>query len=310
MPSKRSPGTGAASPSPEPGDERAEAASAGHPVSVRIRPAPDPVDPDLEPLLAEPFASAWAAGGAVPSAPARALRSKLLARLAESRAASATMVTSRLKRLAATAVAPGVAARTLYEAPHDRRLRPGEPLRTRLIDLQPGSQWPCPDAAGHREWLVLRGSVRIGDAILTLRDYHVVPAGISTEAVVAAEDGAWLFLRESALPAAPGAASLTVRDAEAGWPDYAPGIQRRVLWQRDGQAALLYHAQPGAAVPQHSHGHDEECLMLQGELFLDDVLLQAGDYQLAPAGTGHRLTETDTGVVIYAHGDLDLKFTG
>jgi quercetin dioxygenase-like cupin family protein len=105
-----------------------------------------------------------------------------------------------------------------------------------------------------------------------------------------------------------GDAALTVRDAYAGWPEYAPGIQRRVLWQREGEAAMLYCAQPGAAVPLHTHGHDEECLMVQGELFLDDVLLQEGDYQLAPAGTGHRITETDTGVVIYAHGDLDLKF--
>ena len=80
--------------------------------------------------------------------------------------------------------------------------------------------------------------------------------------------------------------------------------------ERDGQAALLYLADPGAQVPVHTHGHDEECLMVQGELFLDDLLLQAGDYQLAPAGTGHRITETDTGVVIYAHGDLDLQFVG
>ena len=50
--------------------------------------------------------------------------------------------------------------------------------------------------------------------------------------------------------------------------------------------------------------------MLQGELFLDDLLLQPGDYQLAPAGTGHRITQTDTGIVIYAHGDLDLQFLG
>ena len=32
-------------------------------------------------------------------------------------------------------------------------------------------------------------------------------------------------------------------------------------------------------MPQHTHGHDEECLMVQGELFLDDLLLQEGDYQ-------------------------------
>ena len=50
--------------------------------------------------------------------------------------------------------------------------------------------------------------------------------------------------------------------------------------------------------------------MVQGELFLDDLLLQHGDWQLAPAGTGHHTTATDTGVVIYAHGDLDLQFIG
>ena len=48
--------------------------------------------------------------------------------------------------------------------------------------------------------------------------------------------------------------------------------------------------------------------MVQGELFLDDLLLQTGDYQLAPAGTRHRVTHTDTGAVLYAHGDLELHF--
>lgn len=116
------------------------------------------------------------------------------------------------------------------------------------------------------------------------------------------------FLRESPAQVGDDPACFTLRDEDAGWPDYAPGIQRRILWQHAGQAATLYYVQPGASVPLHTHGHDEECLMVQGELFLDDVLLQAGDYQLAPAGTGHRITQTDTGVVIYAHGDLDLRF--
>lgn len=274
---------------------------------LHIHPAPDPVDRDIEPLLSEPFASAWGADEALAAPAVGALRGKLLERLSASRAASAAMVTVRRKRLPATELAPGVVARLLYAAPRDRSLRPGEPLCARLIELQPGSRWQGPDAGCHREWLVLRGAVCIGDDRLQLRDYHVVPASSSC-GVVASAQGAWLFLRESILEASPGDTSFTVRDADAGWPEYAPGIRRRVLWQRDGQAALLYHAQPGAAVPQHTHGHDEECLMVQGELFLDDLLLQEGDYQLAPAGTGHRITETDTGVVIYAHGDMDLKF--
>ena len=38
------------------------------------------------------------------------------------------------------------------------------------------------------------------------------------------------------------------------------------------------------------------------------ALLQTFDYQLAPAGSEHIVTQTDTGVVIYAHGDIELHF--
>lgn len=239
------------------------------------------------------------------------LRSRLMARVAASQAAEAGMVTTRRGRAPCEALAAGVSAQTLYEGAGQRR---GEPLRVRLLELDGGARL---DAAvlgaeaelqgRHREWLVLSGSVTSAHGALGPRDYHVTPAGTPTP-TWQAHEATLLFLRESAALSSSGDTPLTVRDAEAGWPDFAPGIQRRVLWQHGGQAALLYCAAPGAAVPQHSHGHDEECLMVQGELFLDDVLLQAGDYQLAPAGSGHRITQTDTGVVIYAHGDLDLQF--
>ena len=55
----------------------------------------------------------------------------------------------------------------------------------------------------------------------------------------------------------------------------------------------------------HTHDHHEEGLRLQGECLPDDLPLQAGDYPLACSG--HRITVSDTGVVIYAHGDLDLQ---
>lgn len=277
------------------------------PLPLPVNPVPDPLDRAYEPLLDEPFASAWATGVGEAAASAGGLRGRLLGRVAASRAASGVMFTARLQRLPVVDLAPGVRARTLYRAADACALRPGEPVQVRLLDLQPGARWPGPDAMHHREWLVLRGSVRLGDTELHLRDYHAASAGVASGPVASAE-GALVFLRESSLPAVEGARCWTVRDADAGWPEYAPGIRRRVLWQQGGQAAMLYNAQAGASVPVHSHGHDEECLMVQGELFLDDELLQAGDYQLAPAGTGHRITATDTGVVIYAHGDLDLKF--
>ena len=278
-----------------------------HPLPVAT--APDPLDDALAPLLAPALAAALARQ---PGPQSRALRGRLLQRLAASREAEAVMFTARQRRLAAVPVAHGVTAQTLYQAQPGVARRPGEPLLARLIRLDAGAvlepESLGPDApTRHREWLVLQGGVRIVLQRLSLRDYHVVPAGHAGEPW-STDTGALLFLRESDIPAQAGDAPFTVHDAQAGWPDFSPGIQRRVLWQRDGQAALLYYAQPGAQVPHHTHGHDEECLMVQGELFLDDLLLQPGDYQLAPAGTGHHLTATDTGVVIYAHGDTDLRF--
>jgi len=273
----------------------------------------DTLDRELALLLDEPFATAWQHPAPPPAG--AAIRGRLLNRLDASRQAEAAMTTARRLRSRPAVLVAGVAVRTLYAAPSDRPLRPGEPLRARLLELDAGTTLAAQtldgDDAGsrHRELLVLAGCVEVQGQQLSQRDYHVIPAGSPMPTLFAAQP-ALLFLREADLKAQPGDRPYTVLDAAAGWPDYAPGIQRRVLWQREGQAALLYCAQPGAEVPQHRHGHDEECLMVQGELFLDDLLLQPGDYQLAPAGSGHRVTETDTGVVLYAHGDLELRFVG
>ncbi|TDP63971.1 cupin domain-containing protein [Roseateles toxinivorans] len=272
---------------------------------MTIRPAPDPLAHALGTLLAEPLAQAWQA----PEPPA-ALRERLTDRLAAARLAEAAMFTVRRRSALRHTLAPGVTAQTLYRAKAGQPLRPGEPLGATLIELAAGTSFDpatLNNASLHREWLLLSRSAMLGGESLSQRDYHVTPAGHAS-AQWSSAGGALLFLRESDLPAQQGDQPLTVRDAEAGWPEFVPGIRRRVLWQRDGQAALLYFAEAGAQVPHHRHGHDEECLMVQGELFLDDILLQTGDYQLAPAGSGHTLTETDTGVVIYAHGDLDLQF--
>ncbi len=285
--------------------------------TLPVQPAPALIDPELMPLLGEPLARAWAHADLEVST-VSSLRGRLAQRLAATRQAEAGMITTRRRRALRQALAAGVTVQTLYRAEPDAERRPGEPLLARLIELAPGARLPlaalATPAGGigplRREWLVVSGDVQLADLALQARDYHVEPAAGSAAAAAScsSDNGALLFLRESCLPALAAQAAFTVRDAQAGWPDFAPGVQRRVLWQHQGQAALLYWAQPGAQVPQHRHGHDEECLMLQGELFLDDLLLQAGDYQLAPAGSGHRITQTDTGVVIYAHGDADLQF--
>lgn len=262
---------------------------------------PEPQDDDLSPLLSEPFARAWATPA--PGLPGR-IGERLGGRLARSLRAEQGMCTVRRRQSEPHPLADGVQQRWLYRAPGDRLLRPGEPRAASVVELAAGAQFTLP-AGGPREFLVLRGSADVDGERLSLRDFLLLPAGSTPR--LHSTDGAHVFVREAG---GAGAGRTLVRDREAGWPEFAPGIRRRVLWTAGGEAALLYRADPGAAVPGHSHGHDEECLMVQGELFLDDLLLQQGDYQLAPAGTGHRITQTDTGVIIYAHGDLDLQFNG
>ena len=257
-------------------------------------------DNDMSPLLSEPFAQAWASPAA--GLPGR-VGERLGVRLAHSRKAEQGMVTVRRRKAEAQTLADGAQRRWLYLASSGRVLRPGEPRAASVIELQAGAHLTLPPG-GPREFLVTSGSVEVDAEALTLRDFLVLPEG--TAAVLSSEHGGHVFVRET--DGGAGVERTLVRDVEAGWPEFAPGIRRRVLWTGGGQAALLYRADPGARVPNHSHGHDEECLMVDGELFLDDVLLQQGDYQLAPAGTGHRVTETDVGVVLYAHGDLDLQF--
>lgn len=229
-------------------------------------------------------------------------RGRLLARVAASAAAARVHTTRRRADLAPLPLARGVAARMLYEATGTAR-RAGEPERVRLVELAPGAAWPGPAPTWRREWLLLQGDARIGAAALAPLDFRLDPAGAAA-GPVASERGALLYLRESAGAAGEGPA-CSAESAEA-WHDFAPGIRRRVLWSAGGESALLYRARPGAAVPGHRHGHDEECLMIEGDVFLDDVLLRAGDWQLAPAGSGHTGVATDTGGLLYAHGDLQL----
>jgi quercetin dioxygenase-like cupin family protein len=236
------------------------------------------------------------------------VRQRLMRRAAQSVRAAAAFHTVRGERDWLPG-SDGVTSRWLYQAQSGRGLRAGEPLRARLLALAPGTHCELTlEQPGVRcEWLVMAGDVRIDGLPLVVRDYHVT---LARQVVLALSSsaGALLYLRE-AEPAGDDFVAHTARDSEVAWLAHAPGIERRVLWQRGSESALLYRVQPGSAVPHHGHGHDEECLMLEGEVFVDDILLRQGEYQLAPAGTHHEGVSSDTGGILYAHGDIDLAVT-
>jgi quercetin dioxygenase-like cupin family protein len=242
--------------------------------------------------------------------PTAALRERLMRRVVRSVDAAAAFHTVRGP--AQWCDVAGLRMRWLYRrAGTTQLLRSGEPLRVRELCLAAGEQHrlPVDDAAVRCEWLVLQGDVCIDGLALNAFDYHTAASGPHVFTLRSALGGRLLLREAAAGPATPSAAT-TARAAEASWLRVSEHIERRVLAQWGHEAALLYRVEPGADVPHHGHGHDEECLLLAGELFLDDVLLREGEYQLAPAGTHHEDVSSDTGALVYGHGDIELALSG
>jgi quercetin dioxygenase-like cupin family protein len=174
-----------------------------------------------------------------------------------------------------------------------------------LLELAPGATLRQHDGVSLQEVVLLAGKLMVGtqtldtgDALCTSHDAaHDVRAGAS---------GARIYLRLSApvqALAQPRRFSTLVDDPN--WQDFCPGVRIRELWNGGERRSVLVRMAPGAHVNAHSHGLEEECLMLSGEAFIGDTLLRSGEYQLAPLGSRHGAIQTDVGALFYVHGSLD-----
>jgi hypothetical protein len=233
------------------------------------------------------------------------LRERLLGRVADSAARHQGMVTVRHRHARLQTAADGVQVRWLYEADPGRARRRGEPQRLALVDLQPGARLGTGLglARRHSEWLVVAGSVTLDGLALDTLDHHGHAAS-EREPLLASAGGATLYLRDNGDEPSPAGTS---RERHAQWEPFAPGIRRRLLWQAGDACAFIARAQAGAAVPPHAHLHDEECLMLEGELFAGDILLRQGELQIAPADLRHGLVQAATDCLVYIRGDAEVQ---
>lgn len=117
------------------------------------------------------------------------------------------------------------------------------------------------------------------------------------------EPPAYIFDRikeRIAAEAKPLAGSITVRAGEGRWKPLCAGIERKLLWHdRDNKRiTFLIRAQPGSLFPAHQHDDDEEAYVLSGDLSLDDLVLNAGDYHLARPGVRHPVGRTRGGCML------------
>jgi hypothetical protein len=207
-----------------------------------------------------------------PAAASPQVQSRLLRRVADSASRHHGLVTVRTRHMQPQALAEGVVVRWVYRTDASRARRAGEPLRLALIELKPGAclSGDLGLAQHHSEWLVLSGSVTLDGIALDTLDHHGHAAS-AREPVLASAKGAMLYVRDNGDEPSPAGTS---RERQAQWENFAPGIRRRLLWQAGNACAYLARAQPGAAVPAHGHRNDEECLMIEGELFTGDILIR------------------------------------
>ena len=84
---------------------------------------------------------------------------------------------------------------------------------------------------------------------------------------------------------------------EPAWDEVAPGIFCKLLATdtRAHRVSMLVRLLPGVDYPPHTHAGLEELFLLDGELWIDDRKLHAGDYNRAEAGTGDTRVWSETG---------------
>jgi anti-sigma factor ChrR (cupin superfamily) len=85
--------------------------------------------------------------------------------------------------------------------------------------------------------------------------------------------------------------------AEPPWEEVAPGISCKLLATDTDRhlVSMLVRLVPGGSYPAHDHAGVEELHLLNGELWIDDRKLSAGDYNRAEPGTGDQRVWSETG---------------
>ena len=94
--------------------------------------------------------------------------------------------------------------------------------------------------------------------------------------------------------------TFTSRAADAAWQAMLPGLEMRMLYRDEAKRrqTLLVRMQAGATFPQHGHdGQDEEIYILEGDLVIGELTLNAGDFHMARAERVHPLHISRTGCV-------------
>ena len=98
------------------------------------------------------------------------------------------------------------------------------------------------------------------------------------------------------------AGTIDIRRA-AGWRPLGTasgGKAEMKVLHDDGQTMTwLVRMSAGCTLEGHEHDGTEECLVLEGDFWLNDVRYGPGDYQIAFAGSRHHSARTEGGCLVF-----------
>lgn len=100
---------------------------------------------------------------------------------------------------------------------------------------------------------------------------------------------------------------LTIRAAAGQWLQVLPGVSMKMLREDATTRSYLLRLAAGASLPPHAHAHDEECMVLEGDVWLDGLHAGAGDFHLAHRGNPHGEVRTESGCLLFIRGE---KYAG
>ncbi|MCB1956478.1 MAG: cupin domain-containing protein [Rhodocyclaceae bacterium] len=261
----------------------------------------DPFDPDDEDNMIEQALSESLAPIELPAARSAPLKQRLLARAARAAEAGRGFIRVPLGNADWQRMLPGVRV---------HRLDPER--RAVLIELSPGASLPFHRHHEDEECVVLRGSADLGDITVRPGDYHLARPD-SRHGRVSSREGALLYLRgtpigntgevirdlvTALLPGA-GEAPLTIRADEGDWAPRAPGVAAKPLRVDRASRSDMLRIPPGTHLRGELDLLGEECLLVEGELSLDDWAMTPGDYQMAAPGGRHAEITSQGGALVF-----------
>jgi anti-sigma factor ChrR (cupin superfamily) len=109
--------------------------------------------------------------------------------------------------------------------------------------------------------------------------------------------------------AEPPPSTFTIRATDMQWVTVGPGVEVKVLRadpERNDQTVLI-RMQPGAIVVGHRHTQEEECLILEGEVYIGDYRLAQGDMHVARPGAVHAPIRAPHGALLMIRSEMPPK---